>query len=280
MLKMSDKKQLLIIDDKKQPLIIDNKRLSPLINDYSLNFTTRKAHFFPSYYDPLFGDLGPSKEKIITLHPYCSKNMDFSVGNITIAQTFSGQSIICEGNHVKYEINKDILYQVERGKRAPLLSYDTCTDHFASTERIPTLFAQADPHLGHLLDYFIGTVEGKYVIPCAYTTKEGWTIVNKPIGGKVLIRTCPDTRFYLSYERSAKGVLVGKCIRSRLIPMWEHRMHGETEEYIQDAGYQHPVYVSYYDPGGSGRCITKEEYEYYMRHGKTKPLTPPSPLYL
>lgn len=128
-------------------------------------------------------------------------------------------------------------------------------------ERKIVVISPSDPVLGQYLDYFIGSVEGDYVAPYAYTTPGGITIINKPIYGRVILRSAPDSRFYLSYERDDNGTLVGEFVRTRLIPFREKIIAGEMEGCLSDGT---PVYISYYDPGGSGRQITRQEYEAYL----------------
>lgn len=89
-------------------------------------------------------------------------------------------------------------------------------------------------------------------------------IINKPITGFVHMRTV-DNRFYLKYERTSEGALIGEMVRTQLIPYHEQPTSLEVAGCIEDGGQSVPVYFSYYDPAGSGKQITRKEYEQYLK---------------
>lgn len=111
------------------------------------------------------------------------------------------------------------------------------------------------------LDMFIGSIEGIYTLSKSYTVQEGYTIVTAPIYGFAILRTAPDSRFYMSFERADNGNFVGQMVRSRLMPRARNATEGESEACLPDGT---PVYISYYDPAGSGKRITKQEFDTYM----------------
>lgn len=134
-------------------------------------------------------------------------------------------------------------------------------------ERKIVVIGQADPVLDSLTNYFIGSLEGPesgYIAPYAYDTQRGFTIIGAPLYGHVLLRTAPDSRFYLSYYRNNNGALVGEVIRSRLIPGYEQKQANEMEGCIVDNGVPTPVYFSYYDLLGSGQQLTIAQYKEFL----------------
>lgn len=173
-----------------------------------------------------------------------------------------------EGYHRNIDDNK---YSSEVG--IELLSYKDAPETHTEQERKIVIFADPateskDP-LHRYLNQFFGTVEGFYVAPYACTVLRGLTIITRPIYGFVRLRTFPDSRFYLQYERNDKGIVVGEVIRTRFIPFMETATRGEIEGCFEDQdGNLVPVCYSYYDPAGSGKRITREEYQAYLRQRK------------
>lgn len=226
----------------------------------------------PNYADPLYrGILSENIDDIagrqhIEEFHYLSPNDRIStrVGSLDVVSDRKrpNDTVLKMGRVDKYIIHNNILQEVSPNVKT-LLRYNAPNQQvYTGSERKAVALTKFDPQLGSMLDYFVGSIEGNYTLVSPYDTSEGFTIINKPIYGRAIFRTAPDSAFYLSYERNVDGVLVGEMVRSRLMPYREAKESSEIEGCLSDGT---PVYLSYYDPGGSGKSITREEYDNYAR---------------
>lgn len=114
--------------------------------------------------------------------------------------------------------------------------------------------------LSFYLNNFIGILRGNYLLHHSFNTSHGFTIVALPMCGSVQVYTT-DGLFHISYHRNDDGVLVGEMARARFTPFMRNKAREEIEDHLEDGT---PVYLSYYDPMGSGERISREEYQHYM----------------
>lgn len=253
-----------------------------------------ETDYYPSYYDPFYksvlenkqftplfefnhasegitvmGNRGSYVVGLIWIHDYS----DPELRKITISDIKYGTDDMTPSYTIDYEKNKlERSETIGVNRQTDELDYENkiIVDYDAKltslppiqTERKIVVMGKGDPVLADYLDNFIGSIEGAYRAPHAYATEFGFTIINKPLYGRVLVRTAPDSRFYLSFERNDEGVLVGEFVRTRLIPHHEGIRKGEILGCLADGT---PVYISYYDPMGSGKLITRLQYEDYLR---------------
>lgn len=127
-------------------------------------------------------------------------------------------------------------------------------EYKTTNERRLVLFMSTDiPELSCFLGYI--TESSKYIAPNMYDTTLGYWINIGPIYGQVDINT-KDNRFYLSFERDYQsGKLVNQFIRTSFMPLRETLGFSEYVVLTDELWY-----LKYYDPRGSGKTITQEEF--------------------
>jgi hypothetical protein len=117
------------------------------------------------------------------------------------------------------------------------------------------------PHLCPSIGIIANTSE--YVAPFLYDTGYGFYINIGPIYGSVDVNNI-DGSFMLSFKRSFEsGKLVDQYIRTPFIPYSELPEKDEYEVTI-NTSTKETWYVRYYDPFGSGKVISYDEYKKYQ----------------
>lgn len=117
------------------------------------------------------------------------------------------------------------------------------------------------PHLCPFIGIIAATSE--YVAPFLYDTGYGFYINIGPIYGSVDVNNI-DGSFMLSFKRSFEsGKLVDQYIRTPFIPYSELLEKDEYEVTI-NISTKETWYVRYYDPFGSGKIISHDQYKRYQ----------------
>lgn len=270
-----------VIEQKRDKVFLDGVEVyeSNLDLNYVVIWNTQ---FFPTYFDPFYKPiLDDSKRSLLFTSKYSFYDgaiphiIDSQRGNTKVTseggEGYSGTGVnsFYDGKP-RYDLEDDTdivgrtVNDVKTGgvvslEEFPLNAGDKSTMH---TERkIVAISVGRNSPIDIYTDCFIGSIEGAYRLSKSYAASEGFTIVGGPIYGFVILRTAPDSRFYMSFERADNGNLVGQVIRTRLMPFLEKARAGETEACLSDGT---PVYVSYYDPMGSGKAISKAEFDGYL----------------
>jgi hypothetical protein len=172
-----------------------------------------------------------------------------------------------------YEIKNNELYQKQ------CLKHDStsiiCTDCDNSREEklqmqrvhldqpIIAVIVQVSPtnaRLHNHLNNLICRLEGNLSLN-VYPTPHNYSIVFGSPVGRVIVRTVPDNRFYMSYTADEDGKLVGEFTTTLFIPFHEERCSTETLECTPEG----PVYRSYYHPDTGSNTLTQQDFQCYLK---------------